>query len=160
MLYDASGVAKVYGVSALEESVQSEAEDAGWRMCKHWKLFLHPYIGIMSAPPPYSPLPPVSTTSSSSSRVTSLMSSMGLGAERHTRSLGTDGFELWPLPPGARVTVEKAYEDWLSYLVMGAKLRWGETDPDGSYIWNKLEETMAIQMAGACGNKPYSVLPW
>lgn len=82
----------------------------GWRMCKHWKLFLHPYIGIMSAPPPYSPLPPVSTTSSSSSRVTSLMSSMGLGAERHTRSLGTDGFELWPLPPGARVTVEKAYE--------------------------------------------------
>lgn len=89
----------------------------------------------MSAPPPYSPLPTASS-------VSNLLSNMRVNFDREHRSLGTDGraFELWPLPPG--VTVEKVYSDWFSYLVKSAKIWWEESNPDGAYIWDKLEKTM------------------
>lgn len=112
----------------------------------------------MSAPPPYSPIPtsPAATVSSVSNLMTMLMS-----GDREHRGLGTEGssFELWPLPPG--VNVEKVYQgrcsgrqlrrrgayettciDWLAYIVAGAKLWLGESDADGTYLWNKLEKTM------------------
>lgn len=62
---------------------------------------------------------------------------------RDARSLGRGGgrgFELAPLPDN--VTVEKVYRDWMGYLYRSSKDWWGETNPDGGVIWEKLEREM------------------
>lgn len=79
-------------------------------MCKHWKLFLHPDIG-MSAPPPYLAAPIVTPSTSTVSTLARFLSSRKVEAfEQEKGRLVTNvkAFELWPLPAG--VTVERIYE--------------------------------------------------